>query len=351
MAQRGPQHEPLGPVVDGHAAVDHRREGPEGAGVGVGGAGDLPQADEVGVVLAGLGVAQHGQQVGLGLHDHHRDVEVGADPLGGAGDGPSAGDARARLAEREPRATAAVHEEAVVDPGVGVDAVDVGGEGEGRLRLADGQDLLDPQPAERSRRPDPQGGADLAVDVVGEGVAGVLERAVALGVVALEPRSGVTCAFTGVDGDRAALHPDALGRHPDPRHAGAHQLGGEERPVGVGVEPAAHVEPLDHDRAREGGGFGRSPHDHAGPVRRGGAWSELEAAVLAHLAVVDERAGHALGDELDLHPSDVGHVGAVGGGGEEGSPGTAELRGEGDLGRAARFARCHRPIFVAGLTR
>ena len=65
---------------------------------------------------------------------------------------------------------------------------------------------------------------------------------------------------------------------------------------------------------------GRRTH-HAGPVRRGGAWAELEAAVLAHLAVVDERAGHALGDQLDLHPSDVGHVGAVGGGGEEGSPG------------------------------
>ena len=50
-AQRGPDDEALRPLVDRHAAVDHRGERTEDAGVGVGGAGDLPEPDAVGVVI------------------------------------------------------------------------------------------------------------------------------------------------------------------------------------------------------------------------------------------------------------------------------------------------------------
>jgi hypothetical protein len=80
-------------------------------------------------------------------------------------------------------AAPAVDQEPVELVGQGLHAVGVGGEREGGLRLADGQQALDVQVAQRAGvARGSKGPGDLGVEVVGEGVAGVAQIAVALGV-------------------------------------------------------------------------------------------------------------------------------------------------------------------------
>ena len=113
--------------------------------------------------------------------------------------------------------------------------------------------------------------ADLGVDVIGVGVAGVVERPV--------PRRVVL----------QAVHADGLRRHADPREAGAEELGVPEAPVRRGVQPAAHIEPLDLDDAVEFCRVLRAAHEHAGAVWRSRGRLHVPAAVFG------ERPGGLVG--------------------------------------------------------
>jgi hypothetical protein len=99
--QGSPDHEPLGTVVAGHAAVQRVGQGPHDGAVGVGRARHLPQPEAVRVVLPGAGVADDPEHVALGLHHDDGHVEVLADAAGGPADEAARDvDARTGLAER-----------------------------------------------------------------------------------------------------------------------------------------------------------------------------------------------------------------------------------------------------------
>ena len=113
---------------------------------------------------------------------------------------------------------------------------------------------------------------DLREDVERETVAGMLERAVPCRIDRLEALPGVLGAGdVGVDlhDDRSALDADALRRHADPCIAAPEDLLVRSPPLGIGVDPAAHVEPLDDDRAAELRRVRRPAHEHTRAVRRG----------------------------------------------------------------------------------
>ncbi len=171
--------------------------------------------------------------------------------------------------QRRGRAAPAVHDEAVEGEGERLHAVDVGRQRERRLRLADGQDALGLEIAEGAVVVAAQRPADLGVDVVRERVAGVGERAVALGVERLEALAG---EVVGGAADRhehvAALDADALRRHAHPRVSAAEQLVGHVREVGRRVDPGADVQPLDDDGAVEVGRLGRDAARRCGSGSR-----------------------------------------------------------------------------------
>ena len=233
----GPQHLGLRALVD-RAAQRRQVEAaaPDLAGhlgvvvedrlVGVGGAGHLPGPQQVGVVLAGPEEAERPEQVGLGLELHHRHLEVVPDPDHALAEHEPA------VAERRAAAAPAVDEEPVVDPGHRVRGVDVGDHAGARLRLAHGDDVLAVEPVEHVHVAGPADGLGrLREDVVGVGVAGVGELAVALGVPLLE-RLGL--AAGDVDGQRglAALDAHRLRGHADvgrPVRRGARRGRGRSR--------------------------------------------------------------------------------------------------------------------------
>ena len=103
--------------------------------VGVGGAGDLPEPEVRRVRLPRGQVAQPPGQVGLGLHQDHRHVEVVADRHRVVVAEVREVQRPARLAQRHRRAAAGVDQEAVEDPVERLHAVDVGGQRVRRLRL------------------------------------------------------------------------------------------------------------------------------------------------------------------------------------------------------------------------
>ena len=206
------------------------------------GAGDFPEPEVLRVVLPRHEVAQQ-RQVGLGLERQHGDVDVAAD---GRRRG-RADDRLRRLGERGAEGAAtAVHEEAVIDLRGRMDGIDVRDHAERRLRLADGDDALHLERAERTRA---RGLADrlacLRVDVVREAVAGMRERTVALGTDGLERQ------VDDADERRTPFDPDDLRGDADPRAAFTDELDVARRPVGGGIESGAHVQPLDDDRAVE----------------------------------------------------------------------------------------------------
>ena len=85
------------------------------------------------------------------------------------------------------------------------------------------------------------------------------------------------------------VHADGLCGHADPDKAAAEELGVPETPVGRGVQPAAHVEPLDLDDAVELRRILRTAYEHAGAVRRGRGRLHVPAPVFA------ERPGGLVG--------------------------------------------------------
>ena len=189
-------------------------------------------------------------------------------------------DRLARPDEREAGAAAAVDEEGVEGLRQRLHAVVVGDHRERRLRLAGGDDPLGPQAAERVAGPERP--ADLGVDVERVAVTRVLERAVARRVDLLETHAGLIGAGHALDlhGHRAALDADQLGRHAHPGVAGSRDLLLQVRPLGLGVDAAADVEPLDDDRPAELRLLLRRAHDDAGPVRRRAVGRERPAPVV-----------------------------------------------------------------------
>ena len=178
-------------------------------------------------------------------------------------------------------APAAVDQEPVVGLGEGLDPVGVGGEGEGRLGLAERDHTLGMEPTERGvlGPVTPEGSGDLGVDVVAEVVAGMVERAVARRVDLGDALADSVVVDAGIDSHLAALDPDELGRHTDPHGTGALELRSEVGEVGRRVDAAADVQPFDDDRAVEVGGVGRPTHENPGPVVGGAGLGQLDPAV------------------------------------------------------------------------
>ena len=127
-----------------------------------------------------------------------------------------------------------------------MEGVDVVHHPEGRLRLADGDHVLHLERTERARarrRPDRLAG--LREHVVREAVAWMVERSVANRVHDLERQAH------DADEGGPTFDADDLRRHSHPGHPFPKELHVTLRPVRRGVDPAAHVQPLDDDRAVE----------------------------------------------------------------------------------------------------
>ena len=141
-----------GPSLIGAAQPSDVGARAEHVGVGVGGAGDLPEPDASVSGWRASTSSRKPSDVGLGLDDEHRHVEVGR----GWSWARRPGSRRGRCSRRRPSgagaAAPAVHQEPVERLGERLHAVDVGGQRERRLRLAHGEDLLGLEVAERPRR-------------------------------------------------------------------------------------------------------------------------------------------------------------------------------------------------------
>ena len=266
----------------------------------MGGAGHLPQPERVAVVLTGAVRPEHARDVGLRLHVHHRRVDVGAEDARRAAERTGDVGGLARPDDRQPDSGAAVDEEAVERLRERLHAVVVRGHGERRLGLAGGDDALRLQPVQ------PVAGAhrprDLGVDVEGEAVAGVLERAVPDWVDRLQalPRI-LRPRQVDRDGDRSTLDADDLGGHPHPDVTAADELLVRRRPLRVGVDAPAHVHPLDDGGPAELRRVLGPAYQHPRGVGRGLVLGELPAAVGGALALLGVRRGFARGLVLVLH--------------------------------------------------
>ena len=154
--------------------------------------------------------------------------------------------------ERQADRAAAVHEEAVERVRQRLHAVVVGDERERRLRLTRGDQPLRLQAAQAARRCGAR--AATCVKMSNEKPSpGCCERAVARRIDRLEALARGVGAGRRLDlhEHRSALDADPLRRDADPRVAGAHDLLLQARPVGIGVDAAADVEPLDDHVAAE----------------------------------------------------------------------------------------------------
>jgi hypothetical protein len=345
--------------VDGHdfgrrAEVVHAAAGE--IRVGVRRARDLPETEVVRVVLARRRIGEEGE-IGLGLEDEHRHVDVGADDrVAGYADRAQRG-----LAERRAESAAAVDEVAVEDVRERMDAVHVRHHAERGLRFARGDDLLDLVVGERAGRA-AHGGRGLREDVVRVRIRRVLQRAVACRIHLLERQAD------DVDEAGAAFDADVLRRHADPDVALADQLGVRERPVGAGLDAAAHVQPFDDDRAVEllrllgaedddarlvPGGLGRGDRPFAVDAERADVRvrgrGALDEELLGDVADVrerkrgrlDERAAGAADRPFDLRGGDLGAGGCRDErGGEQGEDvGRADGHGDPPPPSISRLAR------------
>ena len=173
----------------------------------------------------------------------------------------------AGLDEREPGCSSAVHEEAVERVRERLHAVDVGHEGERRLRLPERDDVGGRRAPEHrfvfAERP-----RHLREDVERIGVTRVHERAVPRGVDALQahardPRRPVAST---ANEDGTAFDADQLRGDADPHVPLTRDLLVRRHVVGVGVDTTAHVQPLDEDSSAEVGRVLGPAHEHARPV-------------------------------------------------------------------------------------
>ena len=102
-------------------------------------------------------------------------------------------------AERSRAAAPAVDEEAVVLLDERVHAVEVSGQHERRLRLARRENAGRHERAEHAAVAEAQRAGHLGEDVEGEGVAGVMELAVAFGIDSAQTAAGAGCLTHGVE--------------------------------------------------------------------------------------------------------------------------------------------------------
>ncbi len=270
VPESGPQHESLLAPVHRCGATEPRLAVADLLLVGVRGAGHLPQPQVVVVGLAGRVVAEDPQHVGLGLDQQRRHVGVGPDGRGLTDEAGDHVDPDAGLTERWGGAATAVDEEAVELVRQRLHPVDVRREHERGLRLTHREEPIRRETLQRIEGAGlSQRLGDLGVHVVREGVAGMVERRVARRIDVLDPLAGAA-RLGGRDGHRdgTALDADLLGRDPDPHLTAAQDLVRQVGVLGRSVDTAADVQPLDHDRAVEVRGLGRTAHHHPRLVRR-----------------------------------------------------------------------------------
>ena len=300
----------LGSRVHRRGAAQEGGAGAELVGVGVGRPRHLPGADPGRVGLAGRGIAQL-DEVGLGLEHEHRDGQVGADP-----DAPVDVGGDAVLVRRRGPAAPGVDEDPLIGGVERLDGVGVGGQVEGRLRLADGQDVGGSQAAQRGRGRGTEGLADLGVHVQGVLVPGVVEGAVAGRVLLTQPLGGARSQ----DG-LAALDAEGLGRHAHVGGPGVHQRWVEVAPVRCGL-PGRDVHPLDHHVPVELRRIAGPADQHPGAVGGRVLWCDRPPTV-GRRGSGGERPGGARGEPLLL---DIAVSGQVERRGRDGLVGCPDVR-------------------------
>lgn len=133
MPQRRSQNEPLLAPVDRVGAAEELLEVTDLVEIGVCRARHLPDPESIRIGLPHGVIAEVGQDVGLGLDNEHRCVEIGADRGGLAPEDARHVDPRTDLTGGQPGGRAAVDEVPVERCPVRTDGVDVGRQGHGRL--------------------------------------------------------------------------------------------------------------------------------------------------------------------------------------------------------------------------
>ena len=228
-------------VVGGRGAAENVACPPQLIGVGVCGARHLPGSDTGRVRLPRRCVAELGN-VGLRLEHEDRDRQIGADPdiIGHA--------LRPQEVpiQRSSRTKPAVDEDAVEGVRPWLDGIGERRQVGGRLRLADGDEVLGLQASERrlvrgSERP-----PDLVEHVQCVLIAGMVERAVPCRLGRDEATAAGAGSRRNTDERLPAVDGKALRRHTDPGVPGALQEGIQVLPIGGGLT-RSHVHPFDDD--------------------------------------------------------------------------------------------------------
>ena len=268
MPQRGLRDDVQRSVVDRNAALHVLDSGPEQMRVGVGGAGDLPEPEPVAVGLARRDRVEHARDVGLGLDVEHRHAWsvrkiLGVPPIEPAisadSPGPTSGSPRVRpgCARRTRRRPSSVVARRCSRSRV-----------RRRLRLADGDDSRRPTPPampapERTARPAYRcrtrsrlRAARATRSGRGRSPSGPVRRPPSRGPSTRTntgpPSTPIRCAETPTQASACA--------------AGSLFVRG--RPFGIGIDAAAHVQPLDDDRAAETvGSLGRRTRTLSGTAQ------------------------------------------------------------------------------------
>ena len=261
MTQGGPDDKALLAVVDRSGASEERLEIADLESVGVRTACDFPQSQSGRIILSGRVVPEMPQDVGLGLHEDHRDIEIVADSHGGCAQSGDEIDGPARFPQRHGGTCPAVDDKPVDETVMRLDAVRIRGHGQRGLGLTDRQNPLDVEVGQRGRRAVSQGVDDLREDRIAVPVAGVLQAAVPLRV---GTDQALGRAITDGHRRRTALNAGELRRHPHPGVSAPDDLLAQIGVVGGRVLSAADVQPLHHQRAVEALGVGGRSRDHAG---------------------------------------------------------------------------------------
>ena len=227
----------------------------------MGGPGHLPAAEPAGVGLSTRQGVEEPEHVGLGLKHQHRHVQVVADQNRRVASAPLDVGTTPGVAQRKRAAAPAVDQEAVEALRARLHPVHVRDQGVGRLRFPDRDDALDVEVVQRFGPVLEQRVHHLGEHVVGVGVTGVHESAVAERIRALQRDEP---ARPDVDQGGGGHDPGPLGRHADPDVAGPGQLRSREAEHRRGVGPAADVEPLDDDGPAETTVVARTPDQDPG---------------------------------------------------------------------------------------
>jgi len=152
---------------------------------------------------------------------------------------------------------ASVNHESIVDLDTGIYVVHIGRQPERRLRVARSKDPLDREPVQNRSARSPNYRAGLRKDVVRKAIARMMKRSIPFRVSTDQSRHGKAQKTW------ASLDSHLLSRNADPCSAGSDQFPMGEHPSRRTVETAAHVEPLDPNRAVECFVFSGPVHEDA----------------------------------------------------------------------------------------